>query len=94
MPLDWIPSDDFRKSQHAKPWQAVAESETFRKAIEAAYVQATFDFPKAVDHAAAAANEFRRQGAVMALFRLMNLNTPLEKPKEKDVSNQNLDHKA
>lgn len=94
MPIDWQPSDDFRKSAHSKAWQTVAESEVFRQAIEAAYVQTTFDFPKAIDHAAAAANEFRRQGATMALFRLMNLNSPIKPKKERDVSNQNLDHKA
>lgn len=94
MPFDWIPSDDFRKGRYAKQWEKIADSDVFREAIQAAYTQTTFDFPKAVDHAAAAANEFRRQGAVMALFRLMNLNTQIQEPKEKDVSKQNLDHNA
>jgi hypothetical protein len=92
MPLDWKPSEEFRKSQFVKPWQQVAESEMFKQAMGAAMMQTLFDLPKPPDMGNAAANEYRRQGATMVLFRLMNLCSVSEPIKERDVSAQNLKH--
>jgi hypothetical protein len=94
MPLDWKPKQEFQQGQFAKPWQQVAESEMFKQAMASAMMQMLFDLPKTVDMGTASANEFRRQGATMVLFRLMDLTSPAELPKERDISAQNLDHRV
>lgn len=92
--LDWTPKQDFLKGPLAKKWANVAESDLFRHAMNTALLQTMADLPRTHDLNSAAANEWRRQGATMALFRLMNLHMPFDEPKDKDVKGQNLDHKV
>lgn len=94
MPLDWKPKQEFFAGPHAKPWAQVTETETFKQAITAALLHTMINFPKPVDMGTASANDFRRQGATMALHNLMNLSHADAAPRERDVSAQNLDHKV
>jgi hypothetical protein len=89
--MDFKPKDDFRNSQHAKPWGEVCDSATFRAAVTAAMLQMQANSEFTFDREKSASLDQRMQGARVFLSILMNLNstTPEGKPL---VKSANLDH--
>lgn len=83
------PREKFRKSPHAKGWNDLVDSSQFDAAATASMLHLTQNVLQKPDNTeSAAANEYRRQGAVTFLEILVNLNTENE-PNKPTVSRFN-----
>jgi len=81
------PREKFRTSTLSNGWNGIVDSVQFQSASELAMLHflGTLQFPSNAENAAA--NEYRRQGAMAFLEVLLNLNTPNNQPKSNDRSN-------
>ena len=82
------PREKFRKSNFAKGWNDVVDAAQFCAASDAAMLHFTQNIlSKPATTEEAAANEWRRQGAVAFLETLTNLNTETLQPKFNERAN-------
>ncbi len=83
------PREEFRKSDDAKRWPDVVDSPLFQRAVQAAFLEMQL-MTTGLDMGAAAAAQFRMDGAKLYLTILMGLADPVGTAKTPPP--QNLQH--